>query len=190
MFQNDGISEAFDTKLSEFLEEINEEEVPSDYTAFYNSNKKLNTLELTKIKFNNKIIHQSKILNYFQEDANLKNTEKDLESIIKKDKKDKKYYFSTKDLIMLESLKSDEVTFPKKYEDIYEFRDLYTVRYTDNDKKKESGLALLRLVEIIGQDKITDIGTETLYFIISVLNQLNLDNVRNKLILKVLPLKV
>ena len=191
LFQNDGISEAFDTKLSEFLEEINEEEVPSDYTAFYNSNKKLNTLELTKIKFNNKIIHQSKILNYFQEDSNLKNTEKDLESILKKIKKDKKYYFSTKDLIMLESLKSDEVTFPEKYEDIYEFRDPnipYDIQIMI--RKKESGLALLRLVEIIGQDKITDIGTETLYFIISVLNQLNLDNVRNKLILKVLPLKV
>ena len=191
LFQNDGISEAFDTKLSEFLEEINEEEVPSDYIAFYNSNKKLNTLELTKIKFNNKIIHQSKILNYFQEDSNLKNTEKDLESILKKIKKDKKYYFSTKDLIMLESLKSDEVTFPEKYEDIYEFRDPnipYDIQIMI--RKKESGLALLRLVEIIGQDKITDIGTETLYFIISVLNQLNLDNVRNKLILKVLPLKV
>ncbi len=191
LFQNDGISEAFDTKLSEFLEEINEEEVPPDYTAFYNSNKKLNTLELTKIKFNNKIIHQSKILNYFQEDSNLKNTEKDLESILKKIKKDKKYYFSTKDLIMLESLKSDEVTFPEKYEDIYEFRDPnipYDIQIMI--RKKESGLALLRLVEIIGQDKITDIGTETLYFIISVLNQLNLDNVRNKLILKVLPLKI
>ena len=56
--------------------------------------------------------------------------------------------------------------------------------------KKEMGLALLRLVEIIGQDKITEIGSETLYFIVSVLNQLDLDRIRNKLILKVLPLKV
>ena len=56
--------------------------------------------------------------------------------------------------------------------------------------KNEPGLALLRLVEIIGEDKITDIDSETLYFIISVLNQLNLDKIRNNLLLKVLPLKV
>ena len=51
------------------------------------------------------------------------------------------------------------------------------------------GMALLRIVEIIGQDKIEDIGPETLYFIISTLNQLNIDPIRNKILLKVLPLK-
>ncbi len=56
--------------------------------------------------------------------------------------------------------------------------------------KKETGLLLLRLVEIIGEDKVTDLGTETLYFIISALNQINLDPVRDKILLKVLPLKV
>ena len=39
LFKNDGISEAFDAKLAEFLEEVDREEVPSDYTDFYNSNK-------------------------------------------------------------------------------------------------------------------------------------------------------
>ena len=56
--------------------------------------------------------------------------------------------------------------------------------------KNETGLFLLRLVEIIGEDKVTDLGTETLYFIISALNQLNLDPVRDRILLKVLPLKV
>ena len=55
---------------------------------------------------------------------------------------------------------------------------------------KETGLFLLRLVEIIGEDKLIDLGTETLYFIISALNQINLDPVRDKILLKVLPLKV
>ena len=54
----------------------------------------------------------------------------------------------------------------------------------------EAGLALLRLVEIIGQDEIETIGPETLYFIISTLNQLDIDPLRNKILLKVLPLKV
>ena len=57
----------------------------------------------------------------------------------------------------------------------------------DND---EIGLVLLRLVEVIGQDEINDIGSETLYFIISALNQLDIDLLRNKILLKVLPLKV
>ena len=56
--------------------------------------------------------------------------------------------------------------------------------------KNETGLLLLRLVEIIGEDKVIDLGTETLYFIISALNQINLDPVRDKILLKVLPLKV
>ncbi len=52
------------------------------------------------------------------------------------------------------------------------------------------GMVLLRLVEVIGQDDLNDIGSETLYFIISALNQLNIDKLRNKILLKVLPLKV
>ena len=48
-------------------------------------------------------------------------------------------------------------------------------------------MVLLRLVEIIGEDKIEDLGTETLYFIITALNQINLDTIRNQILLKILP---
>ena len=50
--------------------------------------------------------------------------------------------------------------------------------------------ALLRIVEVIGQDNLKNIDEDTLYFIISVLNQLNVDPIRNTILLKVLPLKV
>ena len=50
--------------------------------------------------------------------------------------------------------------------------------------------AMLRIVEVIGQDEIIDIDEDTLYFIISTLNQLDVDPLRNKILLKVLPLKV
>ena len=50
--------------------------------------------------------------------------------------------------------------------------------------------AMLRIVEVIGQDELKDIDEETLYFIISTLNQLDADPLRNKILLKVLPLKV
>ena len=54
----------------------------------------------------------------------------------------------------------------------------------------EKGAALLRIVEVIGQDKMERIDEDTIYFIISTLNQLNINLLRNKILLKVLPLKV
>jgi hypothetical protein len=55
---------------------------------------------------------------------------------------------------------------------------------------KEVGAALLRIIEVIGPDKIENIDDDTVYFIINTLNQLDTDLIRNKLLLKVLPLKV
>ena len=55
---------------------------------------------------------------------------------------------------------------------------------------KETGMVLLRLVEIIGEDDLESLDSDTLYFITTILNQLNLDTIRNKILLKVLPLKI
>ena len=54
----------------------------------------------------------------------------------------------------------------------------------------EFGMVLLRLVEIIGEDNLENLDSDTLYFMSTILNQLNLDSIRNKIILKVLPLKI
>ncbi len=193
LFIKDGVQNAFKDELAKILKEIDIYEVPSNYTSFYNEfvNKEKEKESLTKIKINNKIIHQSKLLNYFTEDMTNKNIEKDLNDLLKKIKKDKKYYISTKDIILIESLKSDGVQVLKKYEDFYQIDDSNMptdIQFLiDNN---EIGLVLLRLVEVIGQDEIQDIGSETLYFIISALNQLDIDPLRNKILLKVLPLKV
>ena len=193
LFVKDGIQDAFKDELSKILKEIDIYEVPSNYTNFYYefTSKEKEEESLTKIKINNKIIHQSKLLNYFIKDIKKENIEKDLNDLLKKIKKNKKYYISTKDIILIESLKSDGVEVLKKYEDLYEIDNSnmpYDIQLLiDNG---EAGLALLRLVEIIGQDEIETIGPETLYFIISTLNQLNIDPLRNKILLKVLPLKV
>ena len=193
LFTKDGIQDAFKDELSAILKEIDIYEVPSNYTNFYYefTSKEKEEESLTKIKINNKIIHQSKLLNYFRKDIKKENIEKDLNDFLKKIKKNKKYYISTKDIILIESLKSDGVQILKKYEDLYEIdnsnmpNDIQLL--IDNG---EAGLALLRLVEIIGQDELESIGAETLYFIISTLNQLDIDPLRNKILLKVLPLKV
>ena len=54
----------------------------------------------------------------------------------------------------------------------------------------ETGATILRIIEVIGQDNLDALDEDTLYFIISTLNQLNIDFIRNKILLKVLPLKV
>jgi len=193
LFIKDGIQNAFKDELSKILNEIDIYEVPSNYTSFYSKfvNKEKEKDSLNKTKINNKIIHQSKLLNYFIKNETKENIEKDLNDLLKKIKKDKKYYISTKDIILIESLKSDGIQVLKKYKDLYEIDDSSMPEdiqlLIDND---ETGLVLLRLVEVIGQDEIEDIGSETLYFIISALNQLDIDPLRNKILLKVLPLKV
>ena len=55
---------------------------------------------------------------------------------------------------------------------------------------KEIGMVLLRLVEIIGADNLENLDPDTLYFISTILNDLDLDSIRNKLLLEVLPLKI
>ena len=55
---------------------------------------------------------------------------------------------------------------------------------------RDLGLVLLRIVEIIGEDKLKNLGSETLNFILITLNQLDLDTIRDKIILKTLPIRV
>ncbi len=191
LFVKDDIENAFKNELSRILQDINIDNIPPNYTNFYNQFVNEEKVTLTKIKINNKIIHQSKLLNYFREDVSTKNIEKDLNDLLKKVKKDKGYYFSTKDIILIESLKYDGVKILKKHRNLYETTNFnIPIDIQDLINNREMGLVLLRLVEIIGEDELKNIGTDTLYFIINVLNQLNVDPLRNKILLKVLPLKV
>ena len=48
---------------------------------------------------------------------------------------------------------------------------------------------MLKIVEIIGEDKITDLDPETIYFINRILNQLNLKKIRNNILIAALPLR-
>jgi len=54
----------------------------------------------------------------------------------------------------------------------------------------ETGLILLKLAYIIGEDELEDIDLESVNFIVEILNELNTINLRNEILLKVLPLKV
>ena len=79
----------------------------------------------------------------------------------------------------------------KKYDNMFELNqssvpDDIQILINNN----ETGLVMLRLVQIIGQDMIKDMDIESVHFIINILNQLNIDKLRNKILIKVLPLKV
>jgi len=191
IFEADDIGNAFDEELKKFLNQIDEEEVPSNFTTFYNNYSKTDKIIDKKIKYNNKILHQSKLVNYFNGDYAKSKIEEELNKFLKKIKKDKKYFLSKKDIIFIEALKSDGIKISKKYDNLYEINksempaDIQLM--IDNN---EIGAALLRVIEVIGPEKIEDIDDDTVYFIINTLNQLNVDLIRNKLLLKVLPLKV
>ncbi len=91
----------------------------------------------------------------------------------------------------METLKADGIEISKKYNDLYEVNQSeipndIQVMINNNEK----GAALLRIIEVIGQDELEKIDEDTIYFIISTLNQLNINVIRNNILLKVLPLKV
>ena len=191
IFEAEGIGNAFDDELKNFLNQIGEEDIPSNFTTFYNDNVKIEDVIDKKIKFNNKVLHQSKLVNYFNGDYAKSKIEEDLNKFLKKIKKDKKYFLSKKDIIFIEALKSDGIKISKKYDGLYEInKSEMPVDIQLMIDNKEIGAALLRVVEVIGPEKIEDIDDDTVYFIINTLNQLNVDLIRNKLLLKVLPLKV
>ena len=191
IFESEGIGNAFDEELKKLLKEIDEADVPSNFTTFYKQHATNDKIINKKIKYNNKVLHQSKLINYFNGDYAKSKIEEDLNKFLKKIKKDKKYFLSKKDIIFLEALKSDGIEIPKKYKNLYTINKsempLDIQKMIDNE---EIGAALLRIIEVIGPEKIEDIDDDTVYFIINTLNQLNTDLIRNKLLLKILPLKV
>ncbi len=192
LFKKDNIELAFDEELKKYLNKMDPLKIPDTLTSFYYTNIKIkNEDEDKKIKFNNDIIHQSKLINYFNGDYSKSKVTKDINNFLKKIKKNKKYFLSKKDIVLIESLRSDGIEIEKKYDDLYKIdaSEIPTdIQVMINNREK--GAALLRIAEVIGQDNLERIDEDTIYFIISTLNQLNIDFIRNKILLKVLPLKV
>ncbi len=186
----DNIGNAYNVELSRMLKKIEFESVPSEYTTFYNKNIISENIKEKKIRINNKIIHQSKLINYFIKKYDIEKLSKNTNDILKKIKSDKNYIFSNKDKILLDSVKYEGAKIKKNYQNLYKSDPNVPTDLQVLVNNEEKGMILLRLVEIIGEDKIEDLGTEDLYFITTVLNQTDLDIIRNKILIKILPLKV
>ena len=190
-FDKDNLNAAFDKELKRFLKKMDPVEIPDNLTSFYYTNIILDNNSPDEIKYNNDVMHQSKLINYFNGDYAKSKIEKDVNNFLKKIKKNKKYSLSKKDVIFLESLKADGVRISEKFDDLYSISE--NEMPTDIQimiNNNETGAALLRIVEVIGQDRLERMDEDTIYFIISALNQLNIDSIRNKILFKVLPLKV
>ena len=191
LFIKDNYPNAFDNELKKLLKNINLEEVPSNLTTFYFDNLEDERKITKNIKFNKDILHQSKLVNYFNGDFAKSKIEKDLDNFLRKIKRNKKYTLTKKDIILIESIKSDGIKISKKYDNLYETND--SEMPTDIQvmiNNNEFASVLLRIIEVIGENDLKLMDEDTLYFIISALNQLDIDYIRNKILLKVLPLKV
>ena len=190
LFDEAELSSAFDNELAKALKSIPYDDVPSNFTSFYKKNREPEKVAELKIKFNNKVFHQSKLLNYFQNKTSLPQVEKETNDLLKKIKKNKKYFFSIKDIIMAESLRSDGVQILKKYDGLYDYETNIPSDINSMIVNGETGLVLLKIAQIIGEDDLEDLDLDSVNFVIGIMNELKIVNLRNEILLKVLPLKV
>ena len=189
-FQKSKLENAFDNETKIILKNINENDVPANFTTFYENNVENKLTQKRKIKFNNKKIHQSKLLNYFLNKTSLPRAEKETNDFLKKIKRDKKYVFSTKDIILIESLKSDGIKIDKKYSNLYEYNFTFSPDIQQMLSNGELGLLLIKIVDIIGENELEDLDIDTVNLLVSTMNQIKNADLRNEILIEVLPLKV
>jgi len=192
LFKKDKIYPVYEEELSSILKQIDPDEIPEQYQEIVNENIDPNFTNTKKIKFNNNILHKSKIVRHFLENYDkTTRTEKDLKTVYKKVKKNKKYFISIMDIIVLESLVSDGVKIPNSLNYTSLSSELIIPKgLEDLVEQEQVGLVLLKIIEIIGEDKVEDLDPETLYFLTKILNQLNLKKIRNNILSKALNVKV
>ena len=189
LFKKDDLSNVYAEFLSNRLEEINLENIPDSYKEVVQKNiKSKEEFKLGKIKYDDKILHRSRLIKYFTENENQKKVQKDLDKIYKKIKKNKKYFYSARDLALVESLAKDGFKIPKDF-NYQELLKKYEVpsnlsRLSENN---ESAFLTLKIVEIIGEDEPNELDSETIYFITNLLNQTNLKKLRNEILISALP---
>jgi len=190
LFNEDKIFNVYAEELSNILRSIDTEKIPEYYVELIEQN--LNKNSMTKIKFDNDILHRSKIIKHFlNKDEKISRTEKDFKSVYKKIKKNKKYFISIKDIVVLESLVADGVSLPEDL-DYTALSAQLTVpeNLIDLVTQNQVGLVMLKIVEIIGEDNIRDLDPETIYFLNKILNKLNLKKIRNNILSEALPIRV
>ena len=191
LFKKDKLLSIYSKFLSDKILEIGIDEISERYQeAALSRIVKDENLLLGKVKYNDKILHQSKIIKYYVEEANKKKTQKDIDKIFKKINKNKKYFYSAKDLALVDSLINDGFTLPSNF-DYKELNNKYDIpnNLLKLIEDNQHAFLTLKIVEIIGEDEPHQLDPETIYFIINILNKMNLKQIRNIVFNSALPLR-
>ena len=191
LFKKDDLANVYSKYLSDRIEEIGIENLPENYQETAQARiVSEEDLILGKVKYNDKILHQSKILKYYVEGESKKKVQKDIDKIFKKIAKNKKYFISAKDLALADTLITDGFSLPSnfKYNELVKQFDVPSnlLQLIDNDQK---AFLALKIVEIIGEDEPYQLDPETIYFVTNLLNKMNLVTIRNKVLNSALPLR-
>jgi len=190
LFKKDKLSNIAKKYVDKELKALDQNEIPSEYKQLVTKNiisEEKNTLG--KIRYNNNMYHTSKVIRFYTEkETYKKNTDKEFKAIYKKIKKNKKYKISLKDTILFETLESDGITVPKELIDQEIIKNnLPPVELLNLGKNNETGLLLLRIVELIGEDEIIDLDIQTVYFINHLLIKSGIKKFSNKILITALP---
>ena len=192
LFKKEKLQNIYSKFLSDKIEEIKIENISERYKEVAKS-KIISDDEflLGKIRYNDKILHQSKIIKYYVEKENEKKVQKNIDKIFKKISKNRKYFFSAKDLALADSLISDGFSLPSNF-DYKEFSKKFDIpsnllKLIDNN---QNAFLALKIVEIIGEDEPHQLDPETIYFITNLLNKMNLKQIRNIVLNSALPLRI
>ncbi len=192
LFKKSKLENIFTEKLSNSLKEIGLENIPEKYKKIAESRIKNEDVTLLgKIKYNDKVLHQSKIIKFYLEDEQQKKIQKDIDKIFKKISKNRKYFFSAKDLALVDALVKDGFNIPASFNK-KELASKYEVpkNLLQLIEKKQNAYLALKIVEIIGEDEPHQLDPETIFFITSLLNETNLIKIRNKVLISALPQRV
>ena len=94
LFKKAKIQNIYSEFLSERLKEIGLENIPDEYKEIAESRiLSKEEIQLGKVKYNDKILHQSKVLKFYLENEDQKKVQKDIDKIFKKIIKNKKILF-------------------------------------------------------------------------------------------------
>ena len=193
LFEKDKLTNVYTKHLSDILKKMDPKDIPDNFVKIVKRNIISEDVSvLGKIKYDDKVLHRSKVIKIFTEkNPNKKKIKKDFSNVYKKIKRNKRYFFSIKDVILLETLSSDGLKIPKEL-DINKLSENLTIPANINllVENNEIGLLMLKLVEIIGSDDIQNLEPETLYFIVNILNKAKIKKVRNQILNLTLPLRV
>ena len=192
LFKEDNLINIYSQFLSDNLKEIGLENIPDKYKEIADNRIQINNKRVfSKIKYNDKILHQSKIIRFYLENEDQKKIQKDIDKIFKKISKNRKYFYSAKDLSLVESLEKDGFEIPQNL-NISELTNKYEIpkNLLQLIENKQNAYLALKIVEIIGEDEPYQLDSETIYFITNLLNKIDLIQIRNKVLVSALPQRV